>query len=135
MAYAQEQLSRSTFAPEGDIVALDFTNVSATTIDLADTDVLGAKVNEGHHWHMIASAAVYVKFAPASSSTDVSATARTTASLNGGASQGFLLPANTLVTFLFEKVNGTGVYSELSMQGASATGVITISKATQNLNA
>jgi hypothetical protein len=138
MTTRQEHLvANRTPACEGDIVAIDFLTAAATTIDLADADVLGTKCANGDRWELTATVACVYKFSLPASTTDVNSTSRTTASANGGLGQGYPLAAGEKVPFFFRAmrdVNGntTGIATELSIRGDSAVGVVRIARISQN---
>jgi hypothetical protein len=137
MATTQEHLVANRIpACEGDIVAIDFATANATTIDLADADVLGTKCVAGHRWEMAVSVACVYKFSLPSSTTDVVNTSRTTASANGGPSQGYPLAAGEKFQFFFSRMfdasgQPTGFATELSIRGDAATGVVRIARISQ----
>lgn len=136
MSMQEHLVANRTPACEGDIVAIDFATANATTIDLADADVLGDKCAGGHYWEMVATVACVYKFALPSSTTDVNSTSRTTASANGGLGQGFPLAAGEKVQFFFRRMrdasgDGDLLATELSIRGDAATGVVRIARISQ----
>lgn len=138
MSTRQQHLEANRTPPcEGDIVAIDFLTASATTIDLADTDVLGTKCINGDRWEITSTVACVYKFSLPSSTTDVNSTSRTTASANGGLGQGYPLAAGEKVPFFFRAMrdsngNTTGTATELSIRGDAANGVVRIARISQN---
>jgi hypothetical protein len=138
---AEQRTANRTAAIEGDIVAIDFATANATTLDLADPQLLGTKCADGWKWQMWVSVACVYKFALPSSTTDVLTTTRSTTTTAGGAAQGMALAAGEKIEFFFRTKKSlsegaagaeVGLCTQLSIRGDAATGVVRIARVSQD---
>lgn len=116
------QLEPCTLPTQGRIARIAVTTTAATT-NLADAAQLSTLVNSGQTFAIVASAACWVKLAYASG-TEVSGAATT------GDGRGFLLPANTIMEFMFKQggpnATTTGLNTFLSLQTVTGTAEVAV---------